>query len=105
MLYLIHVNQYYPEANKYMESFKEREEKIMINVSSKALNYLCKAYQIKDSDLTFLGGGREDSDGIAYSYYLEGHKKVLKILAVDKPGNDDLKALEDRLAFVHYLGT
>lgn len=77
----------------------------MINVSSKALNSLCKAYQIKDSDLTFLGGGREDSDGIAYFYYFEGHKKVLKILVVDKPGNDEVKALEDRLAFVHYLGT
>lgn len=52
----------------------------MINVSSKALNNLCKAYQIKDSDLTFLGGGREDSDGIAYFYYFEGQKKVLNLL-------------------------
>lgn len=30
---------------------------------------------------------------------------MLKILAVDKPGNDELQALNDRLAFVHYLGT
>jgi Ser/Thr protein kinase RdoA (MazF antagonist) len=77
----------------------------MINVTSKALINLCNTYQTKDSDLTFLGGGREDSDGIAYSYYLAGHKKVLKILAVDKPGRDELQALNDRLAFVHYLGT
>lgn len=48
----------------------------MINVTLKALNNLCSTYQIKDSDLTFLGGGREDSDGIAYSYYTNRPAKL-----------------------------
>ena len=77
----------------------------MIKVTSKALTNLCNTYQVKDTDLTFLGGGREDSDGIAYTYYLKGNKKVLKILAVDKPRSNELQALNDRLAFVHHLGT
>ncbi|MGB8452002.1 MAG: hypothetical protein WCD89_06685 [Anaerocolumna sp.] len=54
-------------------------------------------------DLSFLGGGREYSDGIAYVYYNKRHKKVLKILAFDKPGTGDLEALDERLKFIHYL--
>lgn len=50
----------------------------MIKVSSNALNNLCKVYQISESDLAFLGGGREDSDGIAYSYSSDGKKRCLK---------------------------
>lgn len=76
----------------------------MIKVSANALSHLCRSYGIKEEDLSFLGGGREDSDGIAYVYYHKGQKKVFKILAVDKPGTDDLAALDERLKFIHYLG-
>jgi amicoumacin kinase len=76
----------------------------MIQVTADALDYLCKTYQIGSSDLTFLGGGREDSDGVAYRYTSDGKTKVLKILAVDKLQISDLQALDERLEFVHYLG-
>ncbi len=75
----------------------------MITVSAKALATLCHAYDIHEKDLIFLGGGREDSDGIAYFYQKSGQKKVLKILAVKKPGINDLAAMDDRLTFIHYL--
>lgn len=76
----------------------------MIKVNTEALLKLCHSYRIKEEDLTFLGGGRGDSDGIAYSYNDKGQKKVFKILAVDKPGTNDLAALNERLEFIHYLG-
>ncbi len=75
----------------------------MIKVSADALSALCKAYGIREDALIFLGGGREDSDGIAYFYQKDGQKKVLKFLAVEKPGTNDLAALDDRLRFIHYL--
>lgn len=86
-------------------SIRSKGEIIMIKVTDKALASLCGSYQIKTGDLTFLGGGREDSDGIAYSYRANGNKKVLKILAVKKEDRTELKALDERLAFVHFLGT
>jgi len=77
----------------------------MIKVPSNVLALLCLAYQTTDTDITYLGGGREDSDGIAYSYYLNDKKMVLKILVMDKPGQADLEALEERLKFVNFLGS
>lgn len=76
----------------------------MIKVPANVLSHLCRSYGMKEEDLSFLGGGREDSDGIAYIYFSKNQKKVLKILAVDKPGTDDLAALDERLKFIHYLG-
>jgi Ser/Thr protein kinase RdoA (MazF antagonist) len=76
----------------------------MIKVPAKVLTQLCHTYGIKDTDLTFLGGGREDSDGIAYTYDVPGQKKVLKILSANKPGIADIQALDERLSFIHYLG-
>ncbi len=81
------------------------KENHMIKVSETALSHLCHSYGINKENLSFLGGGREDSDGIAYVYYNnKGQKKVFKILAVDQPGTDDLTALDERLKFIHYLG-
>lgn len=77
----------------------------MVNVTPEVLDKLCDAYQIKASDLTFIGGGREDSDGIAYSYYSNGIKKVLKILSADKPADQVLQEHNERLRFIHFLGT
>ena len=36
-------------------------------------------FGLRSSDLTFLGGGREDSDGIVYTALKDGVKYVLKI--------------------------
>ncbi len=77
----------------------------MVKVTQEAFDYLCSAYQLKSADLTFLGGGREDSDGIAYCYYSNGLKMVLKILSVDKPADRALQELNERLEFAHFLGT
>lgn len=76
----------------------------MIKVTEHALSYLCHSYGIKEEGLSFLGGGRGDSDGITYLYLHKGQRKVLKILAYDSPGTGDLAALDDRLKFIHYLG-
>jgi Ser/Thr protein kinase RdoA (MazF antagonist) len=78
---------------------------IMIKVPSNVLAQLCLAYQTTDTDITYLDGGREDSDGIAYTYYRKDKKMVLKILAMDKPAETDLNALEERLKHVNYLGS
>jgi Ser/Thr protein kinase RdoA (MazF antagonist) len=77
----------------------------MIKVPSNVLATLCLAYQTTATDITYLGGGREDSDGIAYTFYLNDKKMVLKILAMDKPAEADLQALEERLKFINYLGS
>ncbi|MDR3595636.1 hypothetical protein [Clostridium sp.] len=52
----------------------------MIKVPSNVLKKLCLAYQTTDADITYLGGGREDSDGIAYTYYLKDKKWFLRFL-------------------------
>jgi Ser/Thr protein kinase RdoA (MazF antagonist) len=77
----------------------------MIKVSQAALSNLCAAYRFKDSELTYLGGGREDSDGIAYLYNQGGQSKVLKIMALEKTGAADLQKLNERIKFAYYLGT
>ncbi len=77
----------------------------MIEVPSNVLAQMCLTYQTTAADLTYLGGGREDSDGIAYSYDRNGRKMVLKLLAMDKPAEADLKGLEERLKFVNFLGS
>jgi Ser/Thr protein kinase RdoA (MazF antagonist) len=76
----------------------------MIKVSEKAFSQLCHSYDIKGENLSFLGGGREDSDGIAYVYDNKGQKKVLKILAFHKPCTKELTAMDERLKFIQYLG-
>ena len=75
----------------------------MITVSAKALATLCHAYDIHEKDLIFLGGGREDSDGIAYFYQKSGQKKVLKILAVKKPGINDLRITSYNVCYTKLL--
>jgi Ser/Thr protein kinase RdoA (MazF antagonist) len=77
----------------------------MIKVPSNVLKKLCLAYQTTDADITYLGGGREDSDGIAYTYYLKDKKMVLKILEMEKPAEQGLQILEERLKFVNFIGS
>lgn len=76
----------------------------MIKVPVDVLTNLCKAYEIKDTDLLFLGGGREDSDGIAYRYQFHNNKMVLKIVAIDKFQESPVSEFEERIKYAYFLG-
>jgi Ser/Thr protein kinase RdoA (MazF antagonist) len=76
----------------------------MIKVTENALSALSKAFGTRPDELQFLGGGREDSDGIAYTYDAHGRKMVLKILAVPEKDTTSLHRLETRIRFANYLG-
>ena len=76
----------------------------MIKVPEPVKAVLLSGYQLHPSDLTFLGGGRIDSDGIAYTFTREGQNFVLKILAFLVDDTDALVRLEERLKFIHFLG-
>lgn len=54
--------------------------------------------------LAFLGGGREDSDGTAYTYAHSLGERVLKVLPVNLDDPASLLPILERLKFVHYLG-
>lgn len=76
----------------------------MIPVSDKVMGVLCGQYNVKKDKLQFLGGGNEDSDGIAYLFEVNGRKKVLKIIAFEEEKNHSLEAFEERVRFAHFLG-
>lgn len=76
----------------------------MVTVSDNVLTQLCKQQNICKDQLQFLGGGRGDSDGIAYTFVDNGKQKVLKILALEKDRQRDIKAFEQRVQFAHFLG-
>lgn len=76
----------------------------MIELTNQAKVELCEKLSIDLQDLVYLGGGREDSDGIVYTYHEENRKKVLKILAIPETEKAMLKKLEVRIEFAHYLG-
>ena len=76
----------------------------MITVESHVLENLCKQIDISADKLTYLGGGREDSDGIVYTYEENGKKKVLKILGMELEKKRELSAFEERAKFTNYLG-
>jgi amicoumacin kinase len=76
----------------------------MIPASDKVIEELCKQHGIKKECLQFLGGGNEDSDGIAYLFESKGKKKVLKILSFEEEKKQSLEAFEERIRFAHFLG-
>jgi amicoumacin kinase len=76
----------------------------MIPVPEHVLSSLASAYGASLASLTYLGGGREDSDGIAYSYPSAGATRVLKVLAIPAADPDGLLRLEERLKFMHFIG-
>lgn len=76
----------------------------MIKVTEHALAALSKAFHTKPDELLFLGGGREDSDGIAYTYDAHGRKMVLKVLAIPEEDSASLRKLETRIRFANFLG-
>lgn len=60
---------------------------------------LAKRYGFSASDLTFLGGGREDSDGVVFTVQKDGRKYVFKISQAA-----DEEHVKSILEFAHYLG-
>ncbi len=76
----------------------------MISVTDYALTTLTARYDTKPDLLTFLGGGREDSDGIVYSFPVRKGKMVLKIIAIPQDDFTTLRKLDTRLRFADYLG-
>jgi Ser/Thr protein kinase RdoA (MazF antagonist) len=76
----------------------------MVTVSDKVLTQLCMQQNINKNQLQLLGGGRADSDGIAYTFADNGKQKVLKILAFEKDRQCDIKTFEERVQFAHFLG-
>ncbi len=76
----------------------------MIPVPEPILVSLCAAFAIDRQSLAFLGGGRGDSDGIAYTYPWQGQTRVLKILAIQGDQPAGLRCIEERLKFIHFLG-
>ena len=77
----------------------------MIPVPSQVLDQLAACFDTAAENLTYLGGGREDSDGIAYLYPSGGAQRVLKILPVaDSSGPaGGLARLHERLKFTYFL--
>lgn len=76
----------------------------MIKVTKNAMAEICDKLSIYEKELKFLGGGREDSDGIVYTYDANNSKMVLKILAIPENQFDKLRSLEARIRYANYLG-
>lgn len=76
----------------------------MIKITDKAKIELCEKLSIHEKSLVFLGGGREDSDGTAYTYEEGTKKKVLKVLAIPESEKEKLNQLEVRIRYANYLG-
>lgn len=74
----------------------------MIQLSDEIFEKLLKRLSLKKDEVTYLAGGREDNDGILYSFVREGKKKVIKIAAKDNERS--AACLEEKLDFAHYLG-
>lgn len=77
----------------------------MIPVPETILTSITDAFGIRKDALSYLGGGRVGSDGIAYSFVRNGKDLVLKIMAFpEKNETKNLKEIEERLQFVNFIG-
>lgn len=75
----------------------------MIKVSKKVLDILCKPYGILNFSLEYLGGGREESEGIVYKYDTKYGKRVLKVLSFPKDEKEKYIALKERFEYAKFL--
>ncbi len=75
----------------------------MVEISKKILNILCKPYGIDESQLNFLGGGREESEGIVYTYDTTYGERVLKVLAVPYNKRESYTAFKERFEYAKFL--
>ena len=79
----------------------------MIKIKDDVLKRILEPYKLEISELSFLGGGRDDSDGITYSYSSEGNKMVFKIIAWEESEEEfehKVQKNEERLSFVRFAG-
>ncbi len=76
----------------------------MIPITDYAMDTLCEKLGILRDELTYLGGGREDSDGTVFTYDDGDKKKVLKILAIPAAEAEKIHNLDVRIQYAHYLG-
>lgn len=73
----------------------------MIKLQDALRNELAAEYGVKPEELQYLAGGREDSDGILYTYVQNGKKYVLKIVAIDQ--EQKVVRATKKLEFAAYL--
>lgn len=79
----------------------------MIKLGEPALNGILSPYGLDSSTVEYLGGGREDSDGVCYSFRQGGRPMVVKILAWKEPEEAfawTRARFEERIEFAFYLG-
>lgn len=79
----------------------------MITIEDNILRILLKPYMLDISNLEFLGGGREDSDGIVYSYSNGNKKMVFKALSwkcSETEFENYVEKNDERLKFINYAG-
>lgn len=76
----------------------------MIKITDKAMRELCEKLDVNKEKLSFLGGGREDSDGTVYTFNKGNKKKILKILAIPEAEKEKFDELEVRVQYASYLG-
>lgn len=76
----------------------------VIEVTKKAQKEILEKLSIQEKNLEFLGGGREDSDGIVYSYQRNGKQMVLKILAFKADEEHAIDDLKVRVQYANFLG-
>lgn len=74
----------------------------MIKIQDAIRNELAAGYGVKPEELQYLAGGREDNDGIVYTYTQNGKKYALKI-AVKEKDIEVIRATK-KLEFAAYLG-
>lgn len=76
----------------------------MIPVPADVLASLAQALGMESSRLTYMAGGREDSDGVIY--HLPGMEgaALLKIMALPAADGDSMARLTERLQFARFIG-
>jgi Ser/Thr protein kinase RdoA (MazF antagonist) len=78
----------------------------MKKLDSGTLDRLLKPYDLDSASVQYLGGGREDSDGVVYAFDRD-RPMAVKLMAWKEPEEDFLwtrKRYEERIRFAFYLG-
>lgn len=80
----------------------------MIKLDGSTLDRLLAPYGLNSAAVEYLGGGREDSDGIVYSFGRDGGAMAVKVLAWKEPEESFARTrrrYEERIRFAFYLGS
>jgi len=76
----------------------------MIPVPSSVLESLAHSFEAKPTSLSHFGGGRQESDGVAYVYRYENARRLIKVMAI--PVENQRRGhlcLEERLQLQHWI--